>query len=343
VPKAPFWVRVERRGTALVAGYSADGKAWSTNAIPSPLPPKIQVGLVATSGDRNRACAAIFDKVTVGPAQFPAPTYMPVVVPDGGVAADAAPVTGGAPDAGAPDAGARDAGAPGAGPDATTDRGDAASALADAPTQDAAPEADAAPGGGAALADASAADANLSPGLGDAGASPAADAGRADAAPPAMTGPRPCNTVPIDGLPEPTVRQSTDAPPYLAGGAIKPGRYVAKSWENYASTDESGTPPRQFRTAISISAVTSDTFVAEYARVIPPGPAAPPSALPSISRWNERWTRRGTSLLVEGTCGSGASYVSGYSVEGEDLLRFFVRRLPSGAPAFEITRISRVP
>jgi hypothetical protein len=153
-----------------------------------------------------------------------------------------------------------------------------------------------------------------------------------------MMPPRPCNTVSLDGVPDPTVRQSADAPPYLAGGDIKPGRYVLKSWESYASTDESGTPPRQLRTALSISMASSDTYIVEYARQGIPMPGA----LPTVARWNERWTRRGTSIFPQVTCGNGFSGLFGYSVEGDDLLRFFVRRLPSGAPAFEITRLSRV-
>jgi hypothetical protein len=66
-------------------------------------------------------------------------------------------------------------------------------------------------------------------------------------------------------------------------------------------------------------------------------------------RQNARWTRRGSSISVLNTCPGMAmgmpmeESITPYAMNGDDLLTFSVSRLPSGAPAVNVTRYTHQP
>jgi hypothetical protein len=65
---APYWVRLERRGTTLTASQSADGVAWTAIGTMSVTTADIVVGLAVASGDPAQAATATFDNVAVATA-----------------------------------------------------------------------------------------------------------------------------------------------------------------------------------------------------------------------------------------------------------------------------------
>jgi len=72
---APYWVRLERRGTTLTASQSVDGVAWTTIGTMSISATNVVVGLAVASGDPAQAATATFDNVTVTtPVANQAPT-----------------------------------------------------------------------------------------------------------------------------------------------------------------------------------------------------------------------------------------------------------------------------
>jgi hypothetical protein len=62
---APYWVRLERRGSVLTASQSADGTTWSTIGTMSVGAPTIHVGLAVASGDPSQAATGMLDNVVV--------------------------------------------------------------------------------------------------------------------------------------------------------------------------------------------------------------------------------------------------------------------------------------
>ncbi len=69
---APYWVRLERRGTTLTASQSADGVTWTTIDTMSISAADVVVGLAVASGDPALAATATFDNVVVStPNQAP--------------------------------------------------------------------------------------------------------------------------------------------------------------------------------------------------------------------------------------------------------------------------------
>lgn len=64
--RAPVWVKLERRGTAITAFRSADGAAWTmVGSETLALPATFYAGLAVTSHDINRVGTATFEKVAV--------------------------------------------------------------------------------------------------------------------------------------------------------------------------------------------------------------------------------------------------------------------------------------
>jgi len=71
---APYWVRLERRGTTLTASQSADGTAWApigTMTVPAST---IYVGLAVASADAAQLATGALDNVTVTTPANQAPT-----------------------------------------------------------------------------------------------------------------------------------------------------------------------------------------------------------------------------------------------------------------------------
>ena len=67
VPPGSRWLRVARRGSAISAFHSPDGKHWReavTLNLPS-LPPSLPAGFVVWSGAKEKMAAATFDEVTL--------------------------------------------------------------------------------------------------------------------------------------------------------------------------------------------------------------------------------------------------------------------------------------
>ena len=66
---APYWVRLERRGSTVTASQSADGVAWSTVGSDSvPIASTVLVGLAVTSSSDASAATATFEGVVAGDA-----------------------------------------------------------------------------------------------------------------------------------------------------------------------------------------------------------------------------------------------------------------------------------
>lgn len=63
--RAPFWVRLERRGASITAFQSSDGNAWTQVGTGTMTLPSVYVGLAVTSHKASRAATALFDNVTV--------------------------------------------------------------------------------------------------------------------------------------------------------------------------------------------------------------------------------------------------------------------------------------
>jgi hypothetical protein len=62
----PLWLRVERRGDGLRAGHSQDGRTWvEAEKILGSLSEEIYAGLVASSHEAGRPCAALFEGVAI--------------------------------------------------------------------------------------------------------------------------------------------------------------------------------------------------------------------------------------------------------------------------------------
>jgi regulation of enolase protein 1 (concanavalin A-like superfamily) len=62
---APYWVRLERRGSAVTASQSADGVTWMTIGTMTMSQPTIHVGLAVASSDTNQLATGVFDQLLV--------------------------------------------------------------------------------------------------------------------------------------------------------------------------------------------------------------------------------------------------------------------------------------
>ena len=72
---APYWVRLERRGSQVTASQSSDGVAWVTVATMTLNQPTLYVGLAVASSDATQLATGRFDNVLVGvPAANQPPT-----------------------------------------------------------------------------------------------------------------------------------------------------------------------------------------------------------------------------------------------------------------------------
>jgi regulation of enolase protein 1 (concanavalin A-like superfamily)/DNA-directed RNA polymerase subunit RPC12/RpoP len=74
--RAPYWVRLTRRGDVFTADSSADGQTWvPTGSTTLAMKPGVYAGLAVTSHKAGTLCHASFDQVTVngaGVRNFPA-------------------------------------------------------------------------------------------------------------------------------------------------------------------------------------------------------------------------------------------------------------------------------
>jgi len=62
----PYWVKLVRSGDNLIGYESVDGKEWvQTGSAMLKLPETVLIGLVASSHQTDKLCAAAFDKVTI--------------------------------------------------------------------------------------------------------------------------------------------------------------------------------------------------------------------------------------------------------------------------------------
>lgn len=299
----PIWVRVERKGFNLIAGWSKDGTTWQSKSIASPFPPDIHLGLVASSHDPKRACGAVFDSVSIDDAKLPLPAVSPpVVIPDAGARDDA-----GASDAvGVSDAATEEAGLP---------DGGAVDASPRPPTMTIM-------GGGS----------------------------------PGTMLPTACNMLPADG-PEATSKTIASLSPFPSGGALKEGIYFRVGTETYTGPDGQLEVTggiglgRGGRTVMAITRMDESVYIVESATSFGGGPGAGPSGGPGggfggfSQRSTARWTRRGSSVAVLSLCPQMGleETITAYAVNGDDLLTFSVSRLPSGAPAVNVTRLTFQP
>jgi hypothetical protein len=152
--------------------------------------------------------------------------------------------------------------------------------------------------------------------------------------------PSACNVLPPTAATvDPTSKSVAAASPYPTGGDLKEGVYVRVGAESY--TGPGGEIPPPGRVARGLLGVTKtgegvwnvdllNVFVVTETQLV-------------TQRATQIWTRRGSSIAVLPKCpqmgmAPADETVSGYSVEGDDLLTFSVVRLPSGAPAVGVTR-----
>ena len=73
---APYWVRLERRGTTLTASQSADGTTWASIGTMTVSASAIYVGLAVASGDAALLATGVLDSVLV---TTPTPNQAPTV------------------------------------------------------------------------------------------------------------------------------------------------------------------------------------------------------------------------------------------------------------------------
>ena len=73
---APYWVRLERRGTTLTASQSADGTTWAAIGTMTVSAPTIDVGLAVASADPAQLATGVLDSVLV---TTPTPNQAPTV------------------------------------------------------------------------------------------------------------------------------------------------------------------------------------------------------------------------------------------------------------------------
>ena len=73
---APYWVRLERRGTTLTASQSADGTTWASIGTMTVPASAIYVGLAVASGDAALLATGVLDSVLV---TTPTPNQAPTV------------------------------------------------------------------------------------------------------------------------------------------------------------------------------------------------------------------------------------------------------------------------
>jgi glucose/arabinose dehydrogenase/PKD repeat protein len=86
--RAPYWLRLTRRGSTITAFASADGVAWTTVGSDTvALPATALVGLVVSSHDAARTATGTFDNVQISDEPWPAL----VPLPDGWTDADIGP------------------------------------------------------------------------------------------------------------------------------------------------------------------------------------------------------------------------------------------------------------
>jgi regulation of enolase protein 1 (concanavalin A-like superfamily) len=62
---APYWVRLERRGTVVTASQSSDGVTWATIGTMTMSTPTMYVGLTVASADASQLATGVFDNVLV--------------------------------------------------------------------------------------------------------------------------------------------------------------------------------------------------------------------------------------------------------------------------------------
>jgi predicted amidohydrolase/regulation of enolase protein 1 (concanavalin A-like superfamily) len=91
---APMWVKLERRGAALAAYYSADGATWTLVATDTiAMGATVHAGLVVSSHNAAELATATFDSVTVRQVA-PAPAWQSQDIGAVGVAGDASETGG---------------------------------------------------------------------------------------------------------------------------------------------------------------------------------------------------------------------------------------------------------
>jgi hypothetical protein len=73
---APYWVRLERRGSQVTGMQSADGVTWATIGTMTISQPDVYVGLAVASAAENQLATGVLDNVTV---QVPAVNQLPTV------------------------------------------------------------------------------------------------------------------------------------------------------------------------------------------------------------------------------------------------------------------------
>ena len=66
-PGAPYWVRLERRGSLITAFQSSDGVTWTSVGTMTLATATVYVGLAVTSVDVTQAATGVFDNVVVRP------------------------------------------------------------------------------------------------------------------------------------------------------------------------------------------------------------------------------------------------------------------------------------
>jgi regulation of enolase protein 1 (concanavalin A-like superfamily) len=80
---APYWVRLERRGTTLTASQSADGTTWAAIGTMTVSAPTIDVGLAVASADPARLATGVLDNVILNRPANQAPTVSLTAPADG--------------------------------------------------------------------------------------------------------------------------------------------------------------------------------------------------------------------------------------------------------------------
>ena len=64
--KMPYWVKLVRAGDTITGYESADGKEWTQSGTANvKLPATVHIGLVASSHQTDKLCAAAFDHVSI--------------------------------------------------------------------------------------------------------------------------------------------------------------------------------------------------------------------------------------------------------------------------------------
>ena len=88
VVAAPYWVRIERRGSVVTASQSSDGVTWATIDTMTMSAPTMYVGLAVASATSTLA-TGVFDNVTVGSPSGNQPPAISLTSPANGATATA--------------------------------------------------------------------------------------------------------------------------------------------------------------------------------------------------------------------------------------------------------------